>query len=142
MQNTSLSQGAFTIDFSQTTITDRPNIPGNFPFWNFNGTELANATNTVFPALPAVCRYDARIPAVTTQIACDSSAFIVPRVVGSMWDPVWSPSGDRVAYLKVIDANRVDIALRNADDQSGISEMILTEGLTTSSIHMMPAWAL
>jgi hypothetical protein len=110
------------------------NFRGTFPVWRLEGDEFAYLTN---PANPQICRHSGR-SVTAPQIGCQAALFIIPNIPNSRWDPVWSPDGNRQAFLEVnASGTRVDLILRDA----GLNRVSLTHALPGVSAAVMPAWS-
>jgi hypothetical protein len=110
------------------------NFTGTFPVWRLEGDEFAYLTN---PANPQICRHSGR-SVTAPQIGCQAALFIIPNIPNSRWDPVWSPDGNRQAFLEVnASGTRVDLILRDA----GLNRVSLTHALPGVSAAVMPAWS-
>jgi len=113
---------------------------GGYPVWRLDAHEIAYA-RVSFPNI-STCRYNVLLQALPTGCPSVAQFLPFPRIPGSMWDPVVSPDGSRMAFLRVNNySTRVDVIVRNLNDTQGTSEVNLTVSLPASTIAVMPAWS-
>jgi len=110
---------------------------GGYPVWRLDAHEIAYA-RVSFPNI-STCRYNVLLQALPTGCPSVAQFLPFPRTPGSMWDPVVSPDGSRMAFLRVNNySTRVDVIVRNLNDTQGTSEVNLTVSLPASTIAVIP----
>lgn len=107
-------------------------LNGGFPEWSLTGQYLAFLSPTV-----QVNRYN--LSNGSTEALGGTTSLILPRINGTFWDPVWSPStsNNEVAFVRSRETGRVDIYVMKTD---GTNLRNLTSSVT-NPINFLPVWS-
>lgn len=115
---------------------------GGYPAWRLDSHEIAFGRLNGFT--PAICRYSVLVKTLRDVNCPAVEGFLpLPTIPGSMWDPVVSPDGTRMAFVRVANSGtRADIVLRLLNDYQGVSEVTVTSGgFSGGARNFMPAWS-